>query len=184
MNLNRHFQSYLDLVRLDMFPEYVEVARSSGTLETLVQLKKTIQTHADSGNTAPYFEELSRHQDAFFTMFTQIFKTKAPDLSSAMDVVSKHNWRFFKYSGMIIDFDKFVLIPYYHQRFKEYFDRPCFSGDEMHVAMENSSAATKILDEKKKALVYLSGCKDTFTFTPLFERNIGVVRDWTGRLSV
>jgi hypothetical protein len=166
-----------------MFPDYVEFARANQTLDQLVQLKKSIQSHADSGNVAPYFEELSCHQEAFFSMFTQIFQSKATDPASAIDLVGKHNWRFFKYTGLTIDFDKFVLIPYYHNRFKEHFNRPCFSGDEMQVAMENQSEAMKILDEKKKALVYLSGIQGNFIFTPLYERNIEIVRDWTGRLS-
>lgn len=193
MTLTRHFQQYRELVSLDAFPNYVEYSKRLQTADPsrfptvfdyLVYIRKITQSHADCGNTIPYFESIANHQEAFLSLFSKMYEEETKD-GDPLAPVSKYGWRFFKYSSFIIQLDKLTIIPIYHKKYLEYIESgmPCFSGDEMKVAMDNAPLADKILDEKRKGLFYLNTVQGEIAFTPLYERNSGAVRDWTGRLS-
>lgn len=199
--MERHYQTYREGVQADAMPGFAEYAAKSRTadprlyptvLDYLKHSTNKIKEAVAEKNMDDYLQWLGYHQEAALALFRRMFNEqldRSKDRPAAtLDLVHRYGWRSFKFSDIVINFDKLHIIPRYSTAVKQYIygDLPCFSADEMALvtaAQPDEDVVQEILDNKREYKSYLVGVTKTeWSAVDLASRNKDVVYDWSGRL--
>lgn len=211
MFINQHYDSYRLEVVKDSFPNYADFAfkepsmapesieaKHPNCLEYLKALTENLNSCVRNNDEDTYLFNLELHQDCVFKLFQKMFfveaNTMCDDSTKVLKMVGKYGWRVYKYSGISVIFDRMILLPVYHSRYRKEIDSgvPCFNADEWDKVIRadpSPEIVEKILDSKKKDKLYLdqmekdpTGIALRWSTLAFKARNHGRVTDWSGKL--